>query len=403
MPAIKLKRNISEKDNRLAVVILAVGSFTLINTEFLPVGLLSEIASFFNVSTGEAGLVITAPGVAAAISAPSLMLFAGKWDRRYIMISMILMVVLANLVIYIADNYLLALFSRILLGIAVGGYWSFSMPFAMNLVSDEYKSRAAAIVVAGISAGTVAGVPLGTFFGITFGWKNAFWMNGIFAAIVLCLQVRFIPSVKEDTSTDLSVMWKVLTTPAITQRLLAAILYGAAHFTAFTYYEPLVLTHSHLPGQTLPLFMLGYGIAGLMGTFLAENLIRKVSPRGTLAISVILLVCAICSIITVPATIATIMIITLVWGIAFGLMPVSINVWLAQASGDKYEIASSLNVTAFQIAIATGSLFGGMLVGKMGITMPFIIGIVMGLMCLGMLKRTDGYGDQETEQKCGQK
>lgn len=402
MPAIKLNKNVSKNDNWFAVVILAIGSFTLINTEFLPIGLLSEIASYFSISTGQAGLVITVPGIAAAISAPSLMMLAGKWDRRFIMISMIMLVMLSNFMIYIADNYALALFSRILLGVAIGGYWSFSIPFAVSIVSGPHKSRATAIVAAGISVGTVAGVPLGTFLGVTFGWKNAFLMNGILTALVFGLQLRFIPTAKGGQTIGLNTILKVLTTSAITQRLCAAILYGAAHFTAFTYYEPLVLSRTHFSSEVLPLFMLSYGLAGLFGTFIAESLIKSLSARGTLAFSVIMLICAILGIITVPATMVTIVFITLMWGTAFGLMPVSINVWISEAAGDKYEIASALNVTAFQIAIASGSLIGGILVGKMGIATPFLIGIVMGGLCLvaTLIKRSSVGGPLETKMDC---
>ncbi|WP_313685032.1 MFS transporter, partial [Pantoea sp.] len=220
------------RGNWLAVIMLAIGSFSIINTEFLPIGLLSDIAQFYNITTGQAGLIVTVPGVTAAFAAPLLMMFSGRFDRKIILVSMIFLVVLSNLTIYTSDSFILSLVSRFFLGIAIGGFWSFSIPFGVSLVPQDKRSKATAIVTAGIAAGTVAGVPLGTFLGVTFGWKNAFLANGIFTLIIFLLQLMVLPGKKAETTINAKIMWNVLIQKAVSQRIICAILFGSAHFTA---------------------------------------------------------------------------------------------------------------------------------------------------------------------------
>ena len=372
----------TKENNWLAVLLISIGSFVIINTEFMPVGLLSEISTYYNISTSQAGLLITMPGISAAISAPTLLLLSRGWDRRLIIVSMLSIVVLSNVLTYEANYFGWALFARLLLGISIGGFWSFSIPYGIKLVENKNRNRATAIITAGISAGTVIGVPLGTYLGVEIGWKNTFLINGIFSGCILILQLMKIPSQKSDIIVNFNKVVEIVMVPAIAQRLISGLLYGSAHFTAFTYYEPLILSGGGMSNDVLPEFMFIYGISGLLGTLIAERLISLFSARWTLFISIFLVSFSAISLITVSSGFFTISVITFFWGTAFGLMPVSINVWLVEASGKNYEIVSTINVTAFQIAIALGSIIGGIASAYLGLRAPFILAIVMGFLCM---------------------
>ena len=155
----KEQANVSASDLSLwmAIIMLAVGSFIFINTEFLPIGLLSDIAGYYGISSGQAGLMVTVPGVAAAIAAPVLTRYCGAHNRRYILLAMTVLLVISNLAMAFSTSFHLSLFARLLPGIGVGGFWSVAVPFGVNIVKDHHKSRATTIITAGVAAGTVAG------------------------------------------------------------------------------------------------------------------------------------------------------------------------------------------------------------------------------------------------------
>ena len=146
----------------LAVFSLACGTFALVNTEVLPIGLLSPIAQSLGVIEGHAGLAVMLPGLVAAISAPLIMLFARKMDRRNLLLLLSATVIVANGIAVMAQSFNILLIGRIILGIGVGGFWSFAIPSGRRLVSEEQGARAISLITAGVAVGTVAGVPADT-------------------------------------------------------------------------------------------------------------------------------------------------------------------------------------------------------------------------------------------------
>ena len=147
----------------LAVGSIAVGTFSMVTTEFLPIGLLTDIATGLDVSDGTAGLMVTIPGVLAAFAGPALIVASGRLDRRTVMIALSALLVASNLLAAIAPNFATMLVARLLLGLCIGGFWTFAPGAATQLVPDMSKARAMSLVLAGVSAATVFGVPAGAF------------------------------------------------------------------------------------------------------------------------------------------------------------------------------------------------------------------------------------------------
>ncbi|WZB63401.1 MFS transporter [Achromobacter xylosoxidans] len=157
-----------------AVFSIAVSSFSLVSAEFLPVGLLNAMAADLGISVGTAGLLVAASGLLAAISAPALTILAGQRDRRQVLLALSLLLTLSNLLSMTATGLPAMLAARVLLGIAVGGFWSLGASTANRLAPAGSEARATSVVYAGISVGIVLGVPLGTLIGQELGWRNAF-------------------------------------------------------------------------------------------------------------------------------------------------------------------------------------------------------------------------------------
>ena len=123
----------SVKQQWLAILSVAVGAFALVTSEFLPVGVLNDVAADLGISAGHAGLMVTLPGIMAAIAAPLLSVIIGAMDRRYLLIGLTLIMIIANLVVAFASDFSLLLFGRVLLGISIGGFWATAIALSGRL------------------------------------------------------------------------------------------------------------------------------------------------------------------------------------------------------------------------------------------------------------------------------
>ncbi|WKV51711.1 MFS transporter [Dickeya fangzhongdai] len=365
----------------MAIIMLSIGSFIFINTEFLPIGLLSDIASYYSISSGQAGLMVTVPGVAAAIAAPILTRYCGAKNRRYILLAMTMLLVISNLTMAFSNSFALSLFCRLLLGIGVGGFWSFAVPFGVNIVKEHHKSRATTIITAGVAAGTVAGVPIGTFLGVHFGWQNAFLVNGILSAVVLILQFIFLPSLKGESSLTFPDMVRVILEKSVSKRLLSTMFFAAAHFCSFTYFELILTKEASLSQSLLPGMFLLYGCTGFIGTFISEYFVKKISAKNTFRLSTVLLFTAIMLMPLSSAGYPAVIALTMLWGLSYGLMPVSINIWLYEANEKDYVTSTASNVCVYQIAVAVGSFVGGMAFNAYGVFATLLTSVSIGILC----------------------
>jgi MFS family permease len=158
----------------LAMASVALGSFAMVTSEFLPIGLLGAIARDMGVAEGRAGLMVTVPGFTAAFAAPAATLLAGRLDRRTLLLVLSALILGSNLLVAGAHGFGMLLAGRVLLGLCVGGFWALAAAVGRRLVPEASGDHATAIVLAGISAGTVLGVPLATAIGNSLGWRGAF-------------------------------------------------------------------------------------------------------------------------------------------------------------------------------------------------------------------------------------
>jgi len=364
----------------LAVLSLACGTFALVNTEFLPIGLLSPIAQSLGVTEGHAGLAVMLPGLVAAISAPLIMLFARKMDRRNLLLLLSATVIVANGIAVMADSFNILLIGRIILGVGVGGFWSFAIPSGRRLVSEEQGARAISLITAGVAVGTVAGVPAGAFIGDLFGWRMAFTLNAVLALVFFVLQWLALPSLPAQQSIGLRAMLGVTKVAGIRYALIIGIFMAGGHFAAYTYLEPWLRFNLHLSASDISLLLMGYGVAGLVGTLTTEISVREFGVKRAFMLNMLLLSVSVLvlSLFQVPLALACALVI--LWGLAFGALPVCLNIWTYQASPALFETGSALLVCVFQTSLALGALFGGILADNSGVSSAFLLGGVLTLL-----------------------
>lgn len=353
------------------VASIAAGTFVLVTTEFLPIGLLSPLAADLRVSEGVAGLSVTAPGFIAAIAGPLLALLAGNIDRRIVVIAFTVSIMVSNLIAAIAPNFAVFLVGRLVLGLAVGGLWTFAIAVGRRLVPESAGARATSIISIGISAGTVFGMPVGAVFGHLVGWRAVFAANAVLGLAVLLLQCRFLPRIAASTAIGARHLFEFARVPMARVGLIASGLIAGGHFIAYTFLEPFLRSTLALGQTGVALALAGYAIAGIIGSFLGERLaVHNVRRAFTISAAVLGL-----SVLAAAATAGTpvgAIAMVLIWGTAFGAWPVCVQIWMFTSSPKLYEAGSALMVSAFQISLAAGATIGGLLVDSMGVGTAFL-------------------------------
>ncbi len=361
-----------------AVWSVAAATFLLVTTEYLPVGLLSDIASAMRVSEGVAGLAVTVPGIVAALAAPATLLGASKLDRRVLMWVLTAAIIASNALAAIAPSFVVFLAARLLLGIGVGGVWAVGIAAGRRLVAEAHGGKATAIISAGIGAGTVVGVPAGAYLGHLFGWRYAFAATAVFGLMVLVSQIALLPRLPAGAPTRLSQFSALLTVHRARVGLIGITLLVAGHFLAYTFLEPFLTQTAQLKNDALSIVLLVLAVGGLLGGFVAERLARSGYVRAQLVMCAIQ-AAGIASVCLASGSFSLTLVCVFAWGIAFGGIPVVSQIWIFQAAPRAYESGAALMVTFLQIGLASGALFGGALVDSAGVTHTFYVAVAVTL------------------------
>ncbi|GGE22978.1 MFS transporter [Aureimonas endophytica] len=348
-----------------AVLSLSLGVFGLVTAEFLPVSLLTPIAADLGVSNGGAGQAVTATAIVAAFAGPAIVIGTARIDRRIVVWSLSLLLVLSNLLAAAADHIAILIGARVALGIALGGFWSLAAALTLRLVPARLMPRAMSIIFTGVSAATVTAAPLGAFLGDLWGWRPTFLAASLLGAAALATQLATMPRLPPADAPGLGTFALVLRRPAIRIGLLTVLLVIAGHFAGFTYVRPFLETVPRFDVATISLVLLAFGIGGFFGN-LAGGAVAERSPRRAVALGSLALSLAVFALLAFGAVGPVAFAATALWGFAFGAFPVGIQSWTTRSAPDHAESAGALLVTTFQIAIASGAVAGGLLVNGFG-------------------------------------
>lgn len=370
--------------NWLAVGSIAVGTFAMVTTEFLPVGLLTDIAADLNVSVGHAGLMVTVPGLVAAVAGPALIVASGRLDRRLVMIALTVLLTLVNLVGALAPSFGVMLVARVLLGICVGGFWTFAPGIGTQLVPAASQARAMAIILAGISVGTVAGVPAGALLGSLAGWRSAFATTAVLAALVTLAQWWLLPALPATRALRAADLLKPLRLPMAQVGLVAIAFLILGHFAAYTYLKPLLEKVFGLEPAMVAVLLLVYGVVGIAGNFIGGKLVAWNLRLALIAPAALLGMALLAAAISGPGAVSADMVVA-AWGLAFGALPVALTAWMIQAVPDAPDAGQAVLVSVFQIALASGALLGGWAVDGYGVPSAMVLGGAMAWAAAGVL------------------
>lgn len=370
-----------------AVVAVTMGIFSIVTTEILPIGLLTSIGSSFHISDGTAGVLMTMPGIVAAVAAPLVTVATGRVDRRRMLCVLMALLALADLVSAVAPVYWVLLLARAVVGLVIGGFWSIGAGLAGRLVRPHSVGRATAVIFSAVPLGSVLGVPAGTLIGQLAGWRAAFLVLGALTVAVLLGLLVLLPPLPPFHVTRMVVLRGLLRRGGVRLGVLATFLLVLAHFGTYTYVTPFLREVTRLGPGWLSVFLLGYGVAGILGNFVAGAAVFR-SPRATFMAGAALLAGATGLLPVLGRSDLGALGLLLVWGLAYGAVPVCSQTWFAHAAPDAPEAATVLFTSSFQATIAVGALLGGVVVDAAGASSVMLCGAVCALLtvvALGVL------------------
>ncbi|SCF60738.1 MFS transporter [Streptomyces sp. Ncost-T10-10d] len=358
---------------RVAVVTVTLGIFSIVTTEILPIGLLTSIGSDFAVSDGTAGLMMTMPGLLAAVSAPLVTVVTARVDRRVMLCAFMLLLALADFLTAAATDYRLVLVSRVMVGITIGGFWSIGAGLAGRLVPPASAGRATAVIFSAVPLGSVLGVPAGMFIGGVTGWRTAFVVMGVLTVGVLALMLLVIPALPPTQVTRASVLRTVLGRTGTRFALLLTFLIVLSHFATYTYVTPFLEQVTRADPALITVFLLVYGTAGIVGNFAGGSLVSR-RPRTAICLAAGMIAAATALLPVLGRWEAGAVALLVVWGVAYGAVPVCSQAWFARAAPDAPEAASVLFTTSFQATLAIGALAGGAALDRLSVSAVMLLG-----------------------------
>ncbi|WP_439679247.1 MFS transporter [Embleya sp. MST-111070] len=362
-----------------AVAAVAVGTFSVVTAEQLPVGLLTSVGGDLGVSEGTAGLMITVPGLVASATAPLLPVLIGRLDRRVVLLGLITLMVVANIVSATAPNFPVLIASRFLVGVSIGGFWSLAAGLAVRMVPERYVPRATAIAFGGATAANVLGVPAGTLIGGLTDWRIAFVALGGLGLVVVVALVLLLPPMPASQPVRLRTLGEQFRNPIVRAGVLATFLLVSGHFAAFTFVSPILQDRSGIDENLIGPVLLAFGLAGIVGNFLAGAAAGR-NVRGTI-ITISLALAALLALFPLAGgTRFTGVALLVLWGLAFGGVPVGVQTWILKAAPDATEAATALNTSMFNLAIALGALFGGILVNTVSTAGVLLFGAALSVL-----------------------
>ncbi|WP_174447116.1 MFS transporter [Paraburkholderia caledonica] len=351
--------------------------FALIASEFMPVSLLTPMATDFHVTEGLAGRGIAISGALAVLTSLFIYRVAGSMNRKTLLLALTIVMAVSGAVIAIAPNYAIYMVGRALIGVVVGGFWSMSAATAMRLVPAADVPRALAVFNGGNALATVVAAPLGSYLGSVIGWRGAFFCLVPVALVALAWQWKSLPAMPVDAQRLRPVsVFSLFRRRIVTLGMVAAGLFFMGQFALFTYVRPFLETVTRVDVSTLSLILLVIGVMGFIGTAVIGAVLKR-SFYPTLVAIPLLMAAIAAALMVAGGRTAVVGILLGSWGLLATAAPVGWWGWIARTFPDNAEAGGGLLVAIVQLAIASGSTGGGLLFDSFGYRGTFLASAVL--------------------------
>jgi predicted MFS family arabinose efflux permease len=355
-----------------AVYALTLCVSVLVASEFMPVSLLTPIATDLHLTEGQVGQAIAVSGLFAVLTSLTIAAATARINRRRLLLALTVLMLLSGAMVALAPTYTVFLAGRAVVGIVIGGFWSMSAAIAMRLVPTEMVPRALAVFNGGNALATTVAAPLGSFLGQFIGWRGAFFCVVPLAAITYVWLLARLPSMPGKGKARITAPFAVLGRPHVPLGIAAVTLFFMGQFALFTYLRPFLETVTHVAGGTLSLILLIIGLAGLLGTCLIGRIVAERLHALLVALPIAMAAIGLGLIAFGSSIFATTLLLAL-WGMVGTAAPVAWWTWLARTVPDDAEAGGGLMVAVVQVAITMGAAGGGLVFDALGYLPTFFL------------------------------
>ncbi|GLK72742.1 MFS transporter [Ancylobacter dichloromethanicus] len=337
---------------------LAAGAFGIGVTEFAPMGLLPVIANDLGVSIPTAGLLISAYAMGVMLGAPLMTLTTGRVPRRTLLIGLMAIFTLGNLIAALSTSYEMLLAARLITSLNHGAFFGVGSIVAAGLVPENRRAGAVASMFMGLTIANVVGVPLATWAGDLIGWRAAFWGIAGLGVVAMASLRLTLPKVAADAGGDMVSELKVLGRGPVLMALALTVISSTAMFTVFTYIAPILQRETGASIGFVTAMLVTYGVGLTVGNWLGGRFADRSVDRTLVVTLASLAVLLVAFALAMPFAVPTVGLIFL-WGVAsFALVP-PLQMRVMAAASDAPNLASAVNIGAFNLGNAIGAALGG--------------------------------------------
>ena len=346
-----------------------LAGFITIMTEIIPAGLLPLISKDLGISESLTGQLISVYALGSVVTAIPIVSATRSWSRKSLFLLAISGLFIFNSLTAISSNYIVILFLRFLAGMSAGVIWGILAGYARNMVSGSLQGRAMAIVGVGQPIALCMGVPIATWLGSMFGWRGVFFMISSLALCLIIWVQTNLPNIQGQFADKRTSVKEVFYYPGIRSILAVIFLWIFAHNILYTFIAPYLIS-VHL-NESLDFILLVFGLSSILGIWITGIFIDKALRKLVLINLLGFAFAAIFMGIFSGHTLMVIIGIAL-WGVTFGGAPTLLQTAIADTSGNNVDIAQSMLVTVFNLAVAGGGITGGILLKEIGISSFFV-------------------------------
>ncbi len=356
--------HISEKNVKkglaewMPVISLTFAAFVFNTSEFVPIGLLSDIAKDFAISESNAGLLITIYAWVVAIASLPLMLVFAKTENRKLMLSITALFVASHILSGFSRDFYMLMISRIGVACAHAIFWSMVTPFAVRLAPEGKGAAALSLVVCGSSVAMIVGLPLGRTIGLFLGWRATFLIIGAAAAVILCIMGILLPRTPSDNSISLRKLPALIKSPALLNIYLVTVIAITGHFTSYSYIEPFLSKVAGFGENLVTLVLTLFGIVGLICSFIFSKDYQK-HPDIYIRFAVAGICVFMLLLHAASNNPVTMILLCVLWGFAINFYNLSFQSEIIRNAPKGTAVAMSIYSGIYNVGIGAGALIGG--------------------------------------------
>lgn len=372
----------------LPTISLSLAAFIFVTSEFIPVGLLTEIAQGFGRTNADTGLMMTIYAWIVALASVPLTAFAGRINRRPLMLSLIGLFVLAHGLSAVAWSFEILVVSRALVASAHAIFWAVAIPLGVRLAPAGSREKATAVVATGATLGGVLGIPMSTILGQAMSWREAFGAIGIAAGVIGLVLLRLLPSTPAIGATRLRDVNLLLKRPALLCVYVITIVMMTGHYTVFTFISPFLLEVGGARRELTALALLVFGCAGLVGGFIAPRPMKVALKNSWVVTPAVVALCLVGLGFAVRDTMST-MALLIVWGSTFMVFALILQNLVLVMAPDAQDLAMAAYSGLYNVGIGGGALIGSLFSTHHLASISFVAAGIIGLavlLCLGLLR-----------------